>query len=329
MGLATVTGAAGFIGSAVVRELLKRGERVRAVIEPGGNTDALEGLDVERMSADVRDHQAMLRALDGADALYHLAAIYKVWTPDPSLLWSVNVDGTVATLLAAQKAGTKKVVYTSSLSTLGTRPDGQPSDETTPFNQWDIANHYIHSKVVSEQVALDFCKAGLPLVVVLPGFPFGPRDTAPTPTGGIVLDILRGDIWALAPGGFSAIDVDDCGAGHVLAAEKGRIGEKYLLTNHNTTFADFTKLVCREANKPAPKVRVPGAAVLGASRAFEWWAENVSKKPPISTYKSAQYMQRCIFFDNTKARTELGLPQTPLADSVQRAIAWFRANHRI
>lgn len=329
MGVNVITGAAGFIGSAVVRELLARGERVRAVVEPGGDASNLDGLAVERIDADVRDHQAMLRALTGADVLYHLAAIYRVWTPDPSLLWSVNVDGTVATLLAAQKAGVRRVVYTSSLSTLGQRDDGGLSDETTPFNLWDIANHYIHSKVVSEKIALDFAAAGLPLVVVLPGFPFGPRDTAPTPTGGIVLSILRGKVPGLSAGGFCAVDVDDCGVGHVLAAEKGRVGEKYLLANHNVSFTDFIRLVCRKAGKKPPRVYVPGPFVLGASAAFEWWSDRVSKTAPLSTYKSTQYMQRSIFFDGTKAQRELGVRVTPLEDSVERAIRWFTENGRI
>jgi dihydroflavonol-4-reductase len=329
VGLSVVTGAAGFIGSAVVRALLRRGERVRAVIEPGGDASALADLEVEHVSADVRDHEAMLRALAGADALYHLAAIYRVWTPDPSLLWSVNVDGTVATLLAAQKAGTKRVVYTSSLSTLGIRDDGRPGDETTPFNLWEITNHYIHSKIVSEHVALDFARAGLPLVVVLPGFPFGPRDTAPTPTGGIVLSILQGKVPGVSAGGFSAIDVDDCGEGHVLAAERGRVGERYLLSNHNVHFADFVRLVCRLAGKRQPRLYVPKVLARAASLGFEWWADHVSHTPPISTYRATQYMQRAVYFDSAKSRRELALPCTPLETSVERAIAWFRANGRV
>ena len=329
MNLAVVTGAAGFIGSAVVRELIRRDVRVRAVIEPGANVQNLDGLAIDRVTADVRDHEAMVRALNGADTLYHLAAIYRVWLEDPTPLWSVNIDGTVATLLAAQKTGVKRVVYTSSISALGMRADGQPSDETTPFNLWPFANDYIQSKFVSDNIALDFARAGLPLVVVLPGFPFGPRDTAPTPTGGIVLSILKGEIFALSAGGFSAIDVDDCGTGHVLAAEKGRVGERYILSNHNVSFSDFTRLVCRVAGKKAPRVTIPPSVVRGASAGFEWWSDHVSKKPPIATYKSTQYMQRQVFFSNSKAQQELGLPCTPLETSITRAIEWFKENGRV
>ncbi len=329
MPLSVVTGAAGFIGSAVVRELLKRGETVRAILEPQADVGNLRDLAVERVEADVRDQQAMVRALTGASTLYHLAAIYRVWVPDPTVLWSVNIDGTVATLLAAQKAGVPKIVYTSSISAIGARDDGGLSDETTPFNLWSIANDYIQSKYLSDNIALEFARAGLPVVVVLPGFPFGPRDATPTPTGNIVLSILRGEVPALSAGGFSAIDVDDCAAGHLLAAERGRVGERYILSNHNVAFSDFIRLVCSVAGKKPPRVSVPGAVIKTAAAAFEWWSANVSHKPPVATVKSTQYLQRSIYFDNQKARRELSLPQTPLEDSIRRAINWFVHNQRV
>jgi len=317
-----VTGAAGFIGSAVVRKLVQRGLAVRAVLEPGANAQNLDGLAVERVAADVRDHVGRVRALKGAHALYHLAAIYKVWTPDPALLWSVNVDGTVATLLAAQKARVAKVVYTSSISVLGKRADGKPSDETTPFNLWNIANEYILSKHLSDGIALDFARSGLPLSVVLPGFPFGARDRAPTPTGNIIRSILRNEMPALVPGAFSAIDVEDCAEGHLLAAERGRVGQRYILSNHNVSFADFTRLVCREAGMSPPRVRAPRSVVLAAAALSERWAARTGTEPR-ATVKSVQYMQEALAFDNSLARTELGLPCTPLEDSVRAAIAWL------
>jgi dihydroflavonol-4-reductase len=325
MAVHVVTGAAGFIGSAVVRKLVQRGEQVRAVLEPGANAQNLEGLAVERVSADVRDHEAMLRALQGAETLYHLAAIYKVWTPDPAALWNVNIDGTVATLLAAQKAQVPKVVYTSSISALGKRADGAPSTEETPFNLWDIANDYVLSKHLSDNIALDFARAGVPVTVVLPGFPFGPRDVAPTPTGGIILSIMRGQVPALFTGSFSAIDVDDCAEGHLLAAEKGRVGERYILSSHNVTFSDFVALVCKVAGSKPPKLRLPKSAVIGAAFLYEQWARKKGEAPP-ATIKATQYMHAEISFDNRKAREELGLPVTPLEASVRRAVEWFRAN---
>ncbi len=331
MGLTVVTGAAGFIGSAVARQLVEQGARVRAVLEPGASTKNLDDpalAGVERITADVRDQAAMCGALEGAETLYHLAAIYKVWTPDPKLLWSVNVDGTVATLLAAQRMRVKKVVYTSSISALGRREDGAPSNEETPFNLWSIANDYILSKHLSENIALEFARAGLPLVVVLPGFPFGPRDIAPTPTGNIILSVLRGQVWALAEGGFSAIDVDDCAAGHLLAAEKGRHAERYVLSNHNVAFGDFVAMVCRAARRRVPTLRVPKSLVVGASYLYERWAA-VSGETPPSTVKATQYMQAAIAFDNSKARTELGLPCTPLERSIERAVEWFVSSRMV
>src|SRR2546430_14858810 len=235
-----VTGASGFIGSAVVRRLLARGQKVRCYVEPGAKLDNLKGLDVEVVTGDVNDRAQIARALDGCDTLFHLAAIYAIWLKDPAQMYVVNVEGTKTVLWAAYKAKLKKVVYTSSIAAVG-RKDGGPADETHQFSSrdWDDGNAYIRSKWFSELDALRFAREGLPLTVVNPAFPFGERDIAPTPTGGFIVGALQKQVPGYVDSGFCAIDVDDCAEGHVLAAEKGRTGERYILGNHNVTMREF------------------------------------------------------------------------------------------
>src|SRR5262252_8771507 len=224
-GTTLVTGAGGFIGSSVVRKLLGRGRAVRCFLKPGEPTKNLEGLDVEIVYGDVNDRAAVGRAVEGCDVLYHLAAIYAFWLPDRSRIYEVNVEGSKTVLWAAYKAhaaGTlRKVVYTSSVVAVGHRPDGSPADETVPFAEWEEGSAYIRSKWLSERDALRFAREGLPLVVVNPALPFGERDLGPTPTGQILLNIVKGRALGWIKGGFCAIDVDDLAEGHVLAEEKG------------------------------------------------------------------------------------------------------------
>lgn len=322
-----VTGGAGFIGSAVVRALLAQGREVRVLLEPGASTGNLDELpSVDRVTVDVVNGPAMTRALRGCEALYHLAAVYKLWAPDPELIYRVNLEGTTATLLAAQSAGVRRVVYTSSIAAVGLRDDGGLSDEGTAFNLWPIANPYIATKHLSERVALQFASAGLPVVVVNPGFPFGPRDLGPTPTGRILLSLLRGELPGYTDGGFSAIDVDDCAAGHLLAEEKGRVGERYLLVNHNVTFREFLREARRVAGVRRPLLPLPVSVASAAGLAMELWADHVSHAEPQATYRGVRYATRQAFFSNRKARDELGLPTRPLAETVRRAIDFFRAS---
>jgi len=325
MAQVAVTGATGFIGSAVVRRLLEQKRSVRALVEPGANAANLDGLPVDRAEVDVTDFAAMRKALDGCETLYHLAAIYKTWLPDEEVIYRVNVEGTVATLLAAQAARMKRVVYTSSIAAVGLVADGL-ADETTKFNLFDVANPYILTKWQSERVALRFAEAGLPVVVVNPGFPFGPRDIAPTPTGAIILALLRRQVPGYGPGGICTIDVDDCAEGHVLAEEKGRVGERYILGNDNVTLKDFFEVVCRVAQLPTPKVPFPGSLAAGVALGMELWADHVSHKEPPATYRSMRYAQRNAFFSNAKAKRELGLPSRPLEETVRRAVEWFRGD---
>lgn len=325
--IVAVSGATGFIGSAVVRRLLRDGRAVRALVEPGASAQNLAELpesSVDRVTVDVCDYVGMARALDGCSAFYHLAAVYKVWTPDPTHLYRVNIEGTTAALLAAKSARVPRVVYTSSIAAVGRREDGAPADESVQFNLYDSANPYILSKYLSERVALRFAESGLPVVVVNPAFPFGPRDLAPTPTGRIIVGILRGEMPGLPAGGFCAIDVDDVAAGHVAAETRGQVGERYILGNHNVTFREFVELVCTVAGKSVPKVPIPSWLGLGIAAGMELVSDLVTHREPKATVKSAKFMFGPAYFDNTKARVQLELPSTPLADTIARAVAFFR-----
>ena len=320
-----VTGATGFIGSAVVRQLLAQGRKVRALVEPGANAKNLDGLNVEKIACDVTDAPRLKVALSGCEALYHLAAVYKTWLPDPELIYRVNNEGTVSMLLAAMEAKIRRVVYTSSIAAIGVNEDGGEADETTRFNLFDVGMPYIMTKWQSERIAIRFAEAGLPVVVVNPAFPFGPRDVAPTPTGGIVKSLLEGKMPGVSAGGFCVIDVDDCAAGHVLAETKGRIGERYILGNYNVTWREFFETVGKVAGVPVPKLMLPKGVSATLAAGMEWWSDHVSHAQPLATYQSVRYAQKSSFFSNAKARRELGLPTRPLEETVRRAVDWFRA----
>ena len=324
--LAAVSGATGFIGSAVVRNLVAAGRPVRALCEPGAPTRNLDALPstIERVSVDVCDMEGMRRALAGCSVYYHLAAIYRVWNPDPRAIYRVNLEGTTTALLAAQAAAVPRIVYTSSIAAVGLRPDGQPADETVAFNLHDIADEYILTKHLSERIALRFAEV-LPVVVVNPAFPFGPGDIAPTPTGRLILALLRGEVPGTGPGGFCAVDVDDVAAAHVAAETRGRVGERYILGNHNVTFTDFAVMVSEVAGMPPPRLHIPGSLARGAARGMELWSDLVSHTEPRGTLKSVAYLQRLPYFDAGKARRELGFPCTPLRASIERAVRFFRA----
>ena len=229
----------------------------------------------------------------------------------------------VISLLAAQHARVRRVVYTSSIAAVGL-VDGGLADEATSFNLFEVANPYILTKWQSERVALRFAEAGLDVVVVNPAFPFGPRDIGPTPTGNLILSLLRGQVPGVGGGGFCAIDVDDVAAGHVAAEAKGRVGERYILGNHNVTFREFCNLVCSIAGVKAPQLTIPSFLGQGVALGMELWANHVSGREPTGTLKGIQYLQRRPHFDVSKARRELGLPSTPLEVSIHKAVEYFR-----
>jgi dihydroflavonol-4-reductase len=324
MGCTLVTGGAGFIGSAVVRQLLARGRRVRVLVEPGGDRRALDGLAVEIVEGSVLDRGVVTHAMADCDVLYHLAAIYKLWMPDATHLWDVNVEGTTQVMLCARRAGVRRIVYTSSTVAIGLSEGDRASDEAVAFNHFKIAGDYILSKHVSERVVHRFVEDGLPVVIVNPGLPFGERDFGPTPSGKLMITILRREVPALGPGGISVIDVDACARGHVLAEERGRVGERYILTDHNLSGVDFVRTIGSVAGVGVPRIHAPAAVGQAVAWAWEWWADHVSHVEPPATLKALRYAHQNAFFSPEKARHELGLESVPLEDTIARAVAFFR-----
>jgi dihydroflavonol-4-reductase len=325
-----VTGAAGFIGSHVVRELLSENVEVRCLIRPGESTKNLDGLDVELLTGDILNIAAVEKALDGIDTVFHLAAVYSIWMRDWSRIYEVNIQGARNVLWTGLRKNIEKVVFTSSIAAIGIAPGKEPSTEDTPFNQYALGNHYVLTKYLSQQEALEFAKKGLNLVLVNPGFPFGPMDIGPTPTGQIIVDILKGYSRSYFNGGINIIDVRDVAKGHVLAAQKGRQGNLYILGNRNISMEDFLRLVCRIAGFDGRMlIKLPIPVIKAGAAVLKFWSDHVSNKPPMSTPAEIAYAAQYLYFDNTKAVNELGLSFRPVEDSLQDSIRWFRENRYV
>jgi len=321
---ALVTGATGFIGSNVVRALLERGYQVRALTREGSNLSNLAGLDVELAVGDVRERASLERAMEGCDCLFHLAAAYALWTPDPQPIYDINVDGTVNALAAARAAGVHKVVYTSSESTIGIARNGEPGTEALFAEPDELAGHYKRSKYLAEQVALRASEDGLDVVVVNPTTPIGRGDIRPTPTGQIVVDFLNGRMPAYVNTGLNLVDVDDVAVGHVLALEKGRPGERYILGNKNLTLKEILAALGRVTGRRAPRLRLPLWVALGAAYVSEFTARRVTGGPPRIPVTGVKVARHFRYFDCSKAVRELGMPQTPIEEALDKAVRWFR-----
>lgn len=318
-----VTGAAGFIGSHVVRELLEENVEIRAAIKPGESTAGIDELDIETIQMDVLDKGAVDNAMKGVDTLFHLAAIYQLWLPERRAMYDVNMQGSRNVLWSALKHGLEKVVYTSSIAGVGVAPGKELSDETTPFDHWD-APDYVRTKHLSQQEALGFADNGLPLTIVNPAFPFGARDSAPTPTGKLIIEFLNGNMPVVLDIGLCAIDVIDIAKGHVLAAKKGKVGQMYLLANENLTMKEFYQRVAAVAGMKAPSLTLPSSIATPAAFLMEKFAK--AGVEPLVTVSSAKYGAGFLFYDNSKAKKDLGLEFTPLEESLERSINWFREN---
>lgn len=320
---AFVTGATGFIGASIVRELLADGVEVRALVRPGSDRRNLDGLEVELFEGDLSDRGRLAQGLSGCATLYHAAADYRLWTRSPATMYDVNVGGTRNILGAALDAGTERVVYTSSVGTLGNPGDGTPGTEDTPVDFGQMVGDYKKSKYLAERAAEEFLPRGLPLVIVNPSTPVGPRDIKPTPTGKIIVDFLNKKMPAYLDTGLNLIDVELCARGHILAAEKGKVGEKYILGNENLTLASIFSLLSEITGLKAPKVRLPYYPILWAAYANEALSACTGKEPliPLAGVRMAA---KFMFFDSAKAVRELGLPVRPVRESLEEAVAWFR-----
>ncbi len=323
-----ITGATGFIGNHVTRLCLEKGDDVRVMVMPGEDRSPLDGMDVEFVEGNLLDPASLTHTTDGIDELYHLAALFAIWTKDPDLHYKINVNGARAMLNAAKASGVKKIVFTSSIAALGIKEGDEMANEETEFNCWPWASEYIMSKYISHQMVKGMVADGLPATIVMPGLPFGPGDRAPTPTGSMIISTLKGEMKNYWDAGICPVDVRDVAKGHVLAMEKGKIGETYALCNTegNMTQKELLQLIGRIAGVPGVATReISPKVMLTASRVMEFWSK-ITGKAPRSTYKNTLFAQQHCYVDGSKAVRELGMPQTPIDQAIKDSVEWFRAN---
>jgi len=318
-----VTGGTGFLGRAVVMELLAAGRKVR-VLARQPDHPALTGLKVEVARGDLRDPSSLATAVTGCRRVFHVAADYRLWVPDPEVMYAVNVQGTKDLLAAAAEAGVTRMVYTSTVGTLGNPGDGTPGTEETPVSLNDMVGHYKRSKFLAEQAVLEAARQGFPVVLVHPSAPVGPWDARPTPTGQMIVDFLQGRMPAYLETGLNLVHVRDVAQGHLLAEEKGRGGEKYILGNQNLSLSEIFQMLADITGLPAPRVRLPYWPILALSYLDEFWATHISHKPPRMPVAAVKMAKKFMYFDNRKAVRELGLPQTPVRQALKDAVAWFQ-----
>ncbi|MGA7981714.1 MAG: hopanoid-associated sugar epimerase [Chromatiaceae bacterium] len=320
---ALVTGATGFVGSAVARELLAQGQQVRVLVRPTSDRRNLQGLDIEVYVGDLRDRMSLEHALRECDALFHVAADYRLWTPDPAALYRTNVDGTRTLMEAAAQAGVGRIVYTSSVATLGLDPNGVPATESTPVGLQDMVGHYKRSKFLAETEVARFAAAGLPVVIVNPSTPVGPRDIKPTPTGRLIRDAVTGQIPAYVETGLNIVHVDDVARGHWLAFERGRLGERYILGGENLTLQQILGAIADLSGGRPPRLRLPHGLVLPVAYLAEAWAR-LSGKEPLVTLDGVRLARKHMYFSSAKARKELGYEHRPARAALADAVAWFQ-----
>ena len=299
-----VTGASGFLGSAVLRALLERGEPVRALVRPRSNRRNLDGLPIEVALGDLTDRRSLVHAVRGCQAVFHVAADYRLWAADPAELYRTNVDGTRTLLEAAGEAGVARILYTSSVATLGSRPDGEPADECTPSELDGMVGHYKRSKYLAEQAVGELAGRGLPVVIVNPSAPIGPRDIRPTPTGRMVLEAARGRFPAYVDTGLNVVHVDDAAKGHLLGFERGRIGQRYVLGGENLTLGEILGTIAQLVGRRAPRLRGGGE--------------------PLLTTDGLRMARKRMYFSSALAERELGFRTRPALEALRDALDWYR-----
>ncbi|MFL5300977.1 MAG: hopanoid-associated sugar epimerase [Anaeromyxobacteraceae bacterium] len=324
-----VTGATGFIGANVARLLVERGEDVRALVRASSDRGNLAGLPLEVAAGDLRDADAVRRAVKGCARVFHVAADYRFWAKDPRELYASNVLGTRHVMEACLAEGVERVVYTSTVGTIGLAALPAPCDEATPLLEGQLTSHYKRSKLEAEKVALAAAARGLPVVVVNPSAPVGPWDAKPTPTGQLVVDFARRKLPAIVDTGLNIVHVRDVAEGHLLAAERGRAGERYILGHRNMTLAEIVQELAAITGLPAPRLKLPYAVAWTAGAVSTALATFVTRRPPAVALEAVRMAKRRMFFDPSKAVRELGLPQTPVRAAFEDAIAWFEEKRLI
>jgi dihydroflavonol-4-reductase len=317
-----VTGATGFVGGNLVRELLTDGVTVRALVRPETPRTAIEGLDVEAIPGDLQDRDSLRRALNGCQVLYHVAARYSLSSREKIEMQRANVEGTRTILEEALAAGIERVVYTSTVGALGTPKNRLPGTEETPVTLGEMIGPYKWSKFLAEREAERMAGLGLPVVIVNPSAPVGPWDVKPTPTGRMIVDYLRGKMFGYLHTGLNLVHVRDVARGHILAAQKGRVGEKYILGNRNLTLREIFTMLEQLSGVPAPRVRIPYPVALLAACGSELYGRVTRREPQISL-SAVRMAGKMMFFDPSKAIRELQLPQTPVEEALREAVEWY------
>jgi len=324
-GTALVTGASGFVGAAVARTLLARGVTVRAMVRESSDRSNIDNLDVEIVHGDLRTGDGLADATAGCSSLFHVAADYRLWVPDPDAMYAANVDGTGKLLRAAMDNGVERIVYTSSVSAVGIPSDGSPGDERTPVALEDMIGPYKRSKFLAEQLVRRMAEEdGCPVVIASPSTPIGPGDIKPTPTGRVIDDAVHGRMPAFVDTGLNIVHVDDVAAGHLLAYERGQSGERYILGGENLTLQELLACVADLVGRRPPKIRLPHQFALGVAYLSEAWAR-LSGTVPQVTLDGVRMSRHKMFFSSARARAELGYEPRPAGDAIRDAVEWFRS----
>jgi dihydroflavonol-4-reductase len=319
-----VTGAAGFLGSHVARQLVARGESLRVLMRPSSNNRAISDLPLEYVTGDLRDAASLDRAMNGAKRVFHVAADYRLWAKNPQEIYDSNVGGTRNLLAAAKKASVDQVIYTSTVATIAVDRPELPN-ETTDTKLDEMIGHYKRSKWMAEQEVLRAAKEGLPAIVAMPTTPVGPWDWKPTPTGKIILDFLNGKMPGYVQTGLNFVGVEECAAGHLLVSERGKIGERYLLGAENLTLKDLLDALATITGLRAPSMKIPHGVALGVAYVESAFSRLIGKEPqiPVEGVKIAQHK---MFVDCSRAQRELGFQPGPVAAALERAVRWYQAN---
>ena len=329
--LAFVTGATGFLGSHVARVLAEQGAQLRLLVRPTSDLRNIDGLNADRVEGDLRDPASIEKALAGCDVVFHVAADYRLWVRDPDEMYRSNVEGTRSLLEAARKQGVRRVVYTSSVATMGftsgfSSNHGNVADEQSPVGIEDMIGHYKRSKFMAEQVAIEAARSGVDVVIVNPTTPIGERDIKPTPTGRIVVDFLKRKFPAYVETGLNLVDATECARGHVQALEKGRSGERYILGGENLTLKQILDRLAAITSLPSPTVKLPYIFALAAGVVDEMVTGRVLGREPRATIDAVRMGRKMMFVSSAKAERELGWRTVPVDGALRRSVDWFRDN---
>jgi dihydroflavonol-4-reductase len=324
--LAFVTGATGFLGSHVARALAEQGADLRLLVRPNSNTKNIDDLKADRAIGDLRDSTSLQKGIAGCDVVFHVAADYRLWVRDPEEMYRANVEGTRAILEAARKSKVRRVVYTSSVATMGFTSNGQPADENSPVSLGNMIGPYKRSKFMAEQAVIEAARAGQDVVIVNPTTPVGERDIKPTPTGRIVVDFLKRKFPAYVDTGLNLVDATECARGHIAALEKGRSGERYILGGENLTLKQILDKLAAITGLPSPSIRVPYVLALATGVVDEIVTGRIRGKEPRATIDAVRMGRKKMFVRYAKAEGELGWKSVPVESALQRAVQWFRQN---